>query len=126
MDKCASAPSWHSSLSANAIIDSATVQARGQLDLVIAVLLDAISTLLNAGHPCITIDMADGVRIDQTGTRLLATLQDDCRENNGNLTIANPSPHVATALRDVDVLILESTMETDSAAAMRGRVIPAV
>ena len=81
-------PNWHANFSAVACTTTATVVARGELDVFTAVLLDgALDCLRRAGHRDITLDLAAVTRIDQTGWRAIRRAYDEQRMRGGSLGI---------------------------------------
>jgi anti-anti-sigma regulatory factor len=77
-------PNWHANFSAVACTTTATVVARGELDVFTAVLLDgALDCLRRAGHRDITLDLTAVSRIDQTGWRAIRRAYDEQRMRGG-------------------------------------------
>jgi anti-anti-sigma factor len=94
-------PEWHSTFAADADTTTATVHARGALDLLtVEVLRGTVDVITTAGHSDVTIDLTELESIDQAGLVLLGTLRDDLERRGGSLELANANATVRQALLD--------------------------
>lgn len=102
-------PDWHSTFAAAADIASATVHARGSLDLFTVDLLQgAINVLADAGCTDVTLDFADVSSIDQAAVWCIAETSSALTSRHGQLTIANAREAVLSSLGDLHRAVQKS------------------
>ncbi|PZS27956.1 MAG: hypothetical protein DLM58_18015 [Pseudonocardiales bacterium] len=95
-------PNWHSTFAAAAEVASATVHARGTLDLFTVDLLQgAIDVLTAAGCTDITLDLAEVGSVDHAAAWCIAETSSTLASRHGQLTIANARDTVLSALGEL-------------------------
>lgn len=97
--RSADLPPWHSTFTAAADVASATVHARGTLDLFTVDLLQgAIDVLTHAGCTKITLDFTDVETVDHAAAWCIAETSSALTSQHGQLTVAHARDSVQTAL----------------------------
>ena len=94
---------------AQADADTATVRARGDLDVLsVDSLWATIDLLINAGCYDLTLDLSALSSIDEAGLKLLAALQHSLLSKNGNLRIIDARRSVCEALQRAQITFLNT------------------
>ena len=101
-DPRAELPDWHSTFAAAAHLASATVHARGTLDLFTVDLLQgAIDVLTIAGCTDVTLDLAEVGSVDRAAAWCIAESSAALASRRGQLTVINARDAVLSALGDL-------------------------
>lgn len=101
-------PAWHSTFAASAEVATATVHARGTLDLFTVDLLQgAIDVLITAGCTDVILDLAEVGSIDHAAAWCIAETSAMLTSRHGHLAILNASESVQTSLGDLDCVAFD-------------------